>query len=62
MLGASRKSFINKLYQSKSDERLIGSLGTSALAYQQKMDFVRVHDVKEHKQLLTVLNSVEAHI
>ena len=58
MIGASRKSFINKIYPSNPEERLNGSLAISALAYQHKVSLVRVHDVKEHYQLIETLNIV----
>jgi dihydropteroate synthase len=55
MLGASRKSFINGLYSSAPNERLVGSLATTMIAFQKKIDYIRVHDVKEHKQLIQSL-------
>ena len=58
VLGASRKSFIGKIYPSNPRERLEGSLATSVLAYQNKIQFVRVHDVKEHKKLLKTLEKI----
>ncbi|HOD54453.1 MAG TPA: dihydropteroate synthase [Candidatus Cloacimonadota bacterium] len=58
LLGASRKSFINQIYPSLPQERLMGSLSTSALAFQHGINFVRVHDVKAHREFLSVLQSV----
>jgi len=55
LLGASRKSFINNIYESKANERLIGSLATTVSAYLNNIQIIRVHDVKEHKQLLKSL-------
>ena len=58
VLGASRKSFIGRIYDSTPQERLAGSLAATALAMQHNIHFVRVHDVKEHKQLLQTLEKI----
>ncbi|KQC05636.1 MAG: hypothetical protein APR54_08090 [Candidatus Cloacimonas sp. SDB] len=58
VLGASRKSFINRIYESEAFERLEGSLATSALAFHQGIDLVRVHDVKAHKRLIKTLSAI----
>ena len=58
VLGASRKSFIGRIYDSTPKERLAGSLAATALAFQHNIHFVRVHEVKEHKQLLQTLEKV----
>ncbi len=55
ILGASRKSFIGKIDGSNCDERLAGSLATTALAFQNGIEIVRVHDVLEHKKMLKTL-------
>lgn len=55
LLGASRKSFINHIYPSKPHNRLVGSLASSVVAFKAGISFIRVHDVKEHKQLLQSL-------
>lgn len=59
MLGASRKSFIGRIYQSTPEERLVGSLSTTALAMQKKIEFVRVHDVLEHREMIRTLSTIE---
>ena len=58
VLGASRKSFIGRIYDSIPKERLAGSLAATALAMQHNIHFVRVHDVKEHKQLIQTLEKI----
>ena len=55
LLGASRKSFINSIYPSSPKDRLMGTLATTAAAYIKKIDFVRVHDVKQHYEFLQSL-------
>ena len=58
-LGASRKSFIGKVYDSKPEDRLEGSLAATALAFQNGIDIVRVHDVKQHKLFMQILQSIK---
>ncbi len=59
LLGASRKSFIGKIYDAESQDRLEGSLATTAIAANNKIQIVRVHDVKSHKRFLQTYNSIE---
>lgn len=57
LLGASRKSMIAKLLDlANPKERLSGSLATTALAVQAGVDFIRVHDVREHYECAQVMN------
>ncbi len=46
LLGASRKSVISHVLDLPPDERLEGTLATTALAAWQQIEFLRVHDVK----------------
>lgn len=46
LLGASRKSVISHVLDLPPDERLEGTLATSALAAWQGVEFLRVHDVR----------------
>ncbi|MCK4653662.1 MAG: dihydropteroate synthase [Candidatus Cloacimonetes bacterium] len=59
MIGSSRKSFIGRIYKSKSTDRLEGSLAATALAFQNGVEIIRVHDVKEHKRFLQTLQSIK---
>ncbi len=59
LLGASRKSFIGKIYDSKPENRLEGSLAATALAFQNGIDIVRVHDVKQHKFFIQTLQRIK---
>ncbi|MFA5499085.1 MAG: dihydropteroate synthase [Candidatus Cloacimonadia bacterium] len=58
LLGASRKRFINRIYPSEPQGRIVGSLAITALAYYNKIQIVRVHDVLEHVQLLKTFNAI----
>jgi len=57
--GVSRKSvFRDLLSRESSDQRLSGTLGVAAHAMNQSVDILRVHDVPEHHDLLTVLSEL----
>ena len=58
MLGASRKSFIGNIYDSDAAERLAGSLAAAAVAFQNNIEMIRVHDVREHKNFLKVMKEI----
>ncbi len=55
LLGASRKSFIGNIYESNPEDRLEGSLATTALAFHNNIELVRVHDVVAHRRFIDVL-------
>ncbi len=59
VLGASRKSFIGRIYPSQPMERLAGSLATTALAHASGIAVVRVHDPKPHRELLDTLQAIQ---
>jgi dihydropteroate synthase len=58
VIGASRKSFIGKVDGSAVDERIGGSIASAVLAAAEGADVLRVHDVAETAQALTVANAV----
>lgn len=58
MIGASRKSFISKIYRSEPKQRLSGSLAATALAFYSKVNVIRVHDVEEHYEFLQTLSTL----
>lgn len=54
--GVSRKSMIGQLTgHSSTDDRLYGTLGVAAHAQQVGIDWLRVHDVQAHTDLLGVM-------
>jgi dihydropteroate synthase len=55
LLGASRKSFINKLVPSEPGQRLGGSLAAAMWCVFGKAAIIRVHDVREHYQFMQVM-------
>lgn len=58
VVGTSRKSFIGKLDGSPADDRLGGTIASSLLAAAAGADVLRVHDVAELHQALTVATAV----
>lgn len=54
LVGASRKSMINQIVPSSSEERLSGTLAIHLKAIEEGASIVRVHDVKEHVQAIGV--------
>ncbi|DAB38164.1 MAG: dihydropteroate synthase [Sulfuricurvum sp. GWF2_44_89] len=54
MVGASRKSMINAISPSESDERLAGTLAIHLKAIEEGATIIRAHDVKEHVQAIKV--------
>lgn len=58
VIGASRKSFIGKLSEMPADQRLGGSVAAALIAVQNGADMVRVHDVAETLQALSVYYAI----
>jgi len=59
-IGASRKSFLGLRFGIPAEDRLAGSLAAAAAAVAGGAHVVRVHDVKETRQLVEVLAAVAA--
>ena len=58
VIGTSRKSFLGKLDGSPADQRLGGTIASSILAAAEGADVLRVHDVAEMRQALTVATAI----
>ena len=58
VIGTSRKSFIGKLDGSLAGERLGGTIASSVLAAAEGAEVLRVHDVAEVGQALTVATAI----
>lgn len=59
LAGLSRKSLLGEVLGREVNERLAGSLTLAALAVRNGAKIVRVHDVAETRDMLTLLNLVE---
>lgn len=58
LIGASRKSMIDKIYPSSVEERLPGTIAIHLKAIENGASIIRCHDVKEHKQAISVLEAI----
>jgi dihydropteroate synthase len=58
VVGTSRKSFIGKVDGSGPAERLGGTIASSVLAAAEGADVLRVHDVSEVRQAMTVATAI----
>jgi len=58
LVGASRKSMIDKIISTATEERLPGTLAIHLKAVENGASVVRCHDVKEHVQALAVLKAL----
>jgi dihydropteroate synthase len=58
VVGTSRKSFIGRVDGSAADERLGGTIASSVIAAAEGADVLRVHDVAEMRQALTVAAAI----
>jgi len=58
LVGASRKSMIDKIIPTPTKERLAGTLVIHTKAVESGASIVRCHDVKEHRQALAVLEAL----
>jgi len=59
LVGVSRKSFIGRLTERSADERLIGTLAANLDSVHRGASILRVHDVAEHREALTMLEAIE---
>ena len=58
--GVSRKSMIGQLTgHTSTEDRLFGTLGVAAYAQKVGIDWLRVHDVQAHSDLLRVLKQLD---
>ncbi|WP_373072393.1 dihydropteroate synthase [Sulfurimonas sp.] len=60
LVGASRKSMIDKIYPCEIAERLPGTLEIHMESVRNGAEVIRVHDVKEHAQALAVHKALNA--
>jgi dihydropteroate synthase len=59
LVGVSRKSFIGRLTERPADDRMIGTLAANLASVHRGASILRVHDVAEHREALTMLEAIE---
>lgn len=57
-LGLSRKSFIGKILNVDTDERLTGTIVASIISLNRGANILRVHDVRETAQAIRVASKI----
>ncbi len=60
LIGASRKSLIDKISPSSPQDRLAGTIALNLEAVKNGASIIRVHDIKEHVQALKVLEAIDS--
>ena len=60
LVGLSRKSFLGEITGRSAEERLAGTLAANAAAIMGGANIIRVHDVKEHIDLVKILYALSA--
>ena len=58
LLGASRKSFIGKLLDAGTDDRMIGSIIVAMMGIMRGANILRVHDVHETAMAVKILQAI----
>jgi dihydropteroate synthase len=61
LAGVSRKSMINKVLQTKPNEALNGTTVVNTIALMNGADILRVHDVKEARQAIELMEYYRQH-
>ncbi len=59
LMGASRKSVIGSVLNLPVDQRVEGSLAIAAVSAMKGASIIRVHDVKETKRVLTMVDAIK---
>lgn len=60
LVGASRKSFIGNILDRPPNERLFGSIAAHIMAAIGGAEYVRVHDVREHRDALEICDRIRS--
>lgn len=58
LVGASRKSVVGNTLNLPKEERLEGTLAITAIAVMAGARFVRVHDIKENKRVISMMEAI----
>lgn len=59
LLGVSRKSLIGNVLDVPKEERLAGTIAINTVGIMDGVSIIRVHDVKEHAQVVKILNLIK---
>lgn len=56
LIGVSRKSFMGKILNRSTDELLPATLAINSIAILSHVDFIRVHDIQAHRDIIDLLS------
>jgi dihydropteroate synthase len=59
LIGISKKSFIGSILDKTVDERENGTIATNAIALQNGAHILRVHNVRQHRELIKIFEAVK---
>jgi len=59
LVGVSRKSFMSRLLNKSASELLTATLAMNAIVIASGADIIRVHDIREHCDVIKLLSSLE---
>ena len=59
LIGTSRKSFIGKISDVPTEQRVEGTIASNVLAVIKGAKIVRVHDVLEHRRAFDIVDAIE---
>ena len=59
VLGTSRKAFVGALLERGLEDRLVGTLATVAIGAWNGAHVLRVHDVQETREVLTIVHAIK---
>jgi len=63
LIAPSRKSFIGEILdQPAPEKRIWGTGGAVAWLTMQKVDFIRLHDIKEMRAIIRVIDAITSHL
>lgn len=58
LLGVSRKSFLDKIFPSKTEDRIEGTIAANVIGITKGANILRVHDVKQNKKAARVADKI----
>lgn len=59
LLGASRKIFMSKILGKPTEELLPATLAMNTVAILSHVDFIRVHDIQAHRDIIDILDAYQ---
>lgn len=57
LIGVSRKSFMSKILNKPANELLAATLAINSIAVLSQVDFIRVHDIQAHRDVIDLIEA-----